>query len=278
MLMYCPNLLHVYEEAKTMRTHHALFYGAKMLYTRLFSTLHSRFSFPYPVHVCSNNPEAIRDEVDKLKGYFNERLKYILFKSLLIAYYSSFVPICFAQSTLFYDVTWTAQHVAISWLSSFLLLTSYLYSPQFYDILHKSALHLGKWLRLEARNSLVPCSTWMDHLIYGHGVVVKHSKEYFKSEGLTNCAEPGNQSHLRYYVVFSNPVSGFGTLLALLLMLILALLFLLFRSSEWFKLLSISALILTNSITVFRLVRSYYILKQIYAVETQLQAASLADK
>lgn len=138
--------------------------------------------------------------MDRLKSSFNDRLKFILFRSLVVAYYSSFVPLCLTQPQLFYDVSWTAEHVGITFLSAFLMLTSHLYSPQFYDILHKSALHLGKWQKLETRNTLVPCGLWSDQLLYAQGVVVKHVREYFKAEGIANCAEPGNQSHLRYYV------------------------------------------------------------------------------
>lgn len=193
--MYFPNILQAYENTRTT---------TKQNFCKCVEALAlpTRFSTNPPVHICSSNTDQIREEVDALKSCFNDRLKFILFRSLIIAYYSSFVPLCLAQPQLFYDISWTAQHVGISWLSSFLMLTSHLYSPQFYDVLHKSALHLGKWQKLETRNTLVPCNSWSDQLLYSQGVVVKHSREYFKAEGVANCAEPGNQSHLRYYVSF----------------------------------------------------------------------------
>lgn len=194
VLMYCPNIISAYERSKTSGT------SINWLSVIQSIILPTKFSNEEPSHICTRNAEQVREEVDKLKTSFNSRLKFILFRSLLIAYYSSFVVLCFAQSQLYYDVSWTAQHVVISWMSSFLMLTSHLYSPQFYDVLHKSSLHLGKWQKLETRNTLVPCNAWSDALLYGQGVVVKYSKEYFKSESGTNCAEPGNQSHLRYYV------------------------------------------------------------------------------
>lgn len=194
MLMYCPNIIRAYEASKTTGAPINWMAGIRYL------LLPTKFSCEQPSHNCTSNAEQIREEVDRLKTSFNDRLKFILFRSLLIAYYSSFVGLCFAQSTLYYDVSWTAQHVVVSWMSSFLMLTSHLYSPQFYDILHKSSLHLGKWQKLETRNTLVPCNSWSDSLLYGQGVVVKYFKEYYKSEANTNSAEPGNQSHLRYYV------------------------------------------------------------------------------
>lgn len=227
-----------------------------------------------PIHCCSSNTTHIREEIERLRTIFNNRLKYIVFKSLLMAYYSCIVPLMLVQPQLYYDVSWTGYHVAVCGVSSFLLLTSHLYSPHFYDVLHKSALHLGKWQRLETRNTLVPCTQWSDKILYAQGVVVRHQREYFKAEGVANCAEPGNQSHLRFYVVFSNPVGGFGTLLGLLVMLILTQLTLLIRSHEWFKLISMSSMIVVNCMTIFRLVRSYYVLREVYKVEQSLQDSS----
>ncbi|XP_054165554.1 transmembrane protein 39A-B-like [Oppia nitens] len=265
ILMYCPNVIRAYESSKTNGISFNWFAGIQSL------ILPTKFSSQQPTHTCTTNAELIREEVDRLKTSFNERLKFILFRSLLIAYYSSFVNLCFAPNQLYYDMSWTAQHVVISWMTSFLMLTSHLYSPQFYDILHKSSLHLGKWIKLETRNALVPCNSWSDQLLYGQGVVVKYSKEYFKSEGSINSAEPGNQSHLRYYIVFSNPIGGFGTLLGFLVVLIFVQMVLLIRALEWYKLISMSLMILINSLTIFRLVRSFVILKKVYEVETKLQ-------
>lgn len=191
LLMYFPNLLQAYENSRTSNT--------KITFAKILDAviLPPYFSTDPPVHVCSLNADHIREEVDTLKSSFNDRLKFILFRSLIVAYYASFVPLCLAQAHLFYDISWTAQHVGISWLSAFLMLTSHLYSPQFYDVLHKSALHLGKWQRLESRNTLVPCCSWNNSYLYSTGVVVKHSREYFKAEGVANCAEVSCNFDLR---------------------------------------------------------------------------------
>lgn len=120
-------------------------------------------------HSCSNQPDEIRDEVGKLRTIFNERLKFVLVKSVLLAYYSSFVPICFTQSFLYYDFSWTIQHFVITWFSSLIMLVSLSFTPYFYDILHRSAYHFGKWQRLEARNTFVPCINWSENVIYPQG-------------------------------------------------------------------------------------------------------------
>lgn len=48
-------------------------------------------------HNCVLTPDVIRSEVDYFKLDFNNRIKQVLFTSLLTAYYMTFVPLCFAQ-------------------------------------------------------------------------------------------------------------------------------------------------------------------------------------
>lgn len=134
----------------------------------LFSS-HIKFDDDKLCHNCSNQPDEIRDEVDRLRTMFNERLKFVLFKSIQLAYYASYIPLCFTQSFLYYDRNWTAQHVVITWLSSLIMLISSVYTPYFYDILHRSAFHFGKWQKLEIRNTLVPCINWSENVIYPQG-------------------------------------------------------------------------------------------------------------
>lgn len=48
-------------------------------------------------HNCVLTPDVIRSEVEYFKLDFNNRIKQVLFNSLLTAYYMTFVPLCFAQ-------------------------------------------------------------------------------------------------------------------------------------------------------------------------------------
>jgi hypothetical protein len=52
---------------------------------------------PALYHTCTLTPDIVRDEVEMLKTDFNERMKQVLFNSMLSAYYMAFVPLCFAQ-------------------------------------------------------------------------------------------------------------------------------------------------------------------------------------
>lgn len=163
--MNSNHIIQVVEDCRRARRLNLSFLTLSMT---LFSS-HIKLDDDKICHHCSNQPDEIRDEVERLRTIFTDRLKLVTFKSILIAYYSSFVPICFAQNFLYYDYTWTAQHVFITWLSSLIMLVSSCNTPHFYDVLHRSAFHFGKWQKLEARNTLVPCINWSENVIYPQG-------------------------------------------------------------------------------------------------------------
>lgn len=50
-----------------------------------------------PLHSCSTDPQAVRNEVEMLRRDFNVRFKKIIFGSVVGAYYTSFVPCIFAE-------------------------------------------------------------------------------------------------------------------------------------------------------------------------------------
>lgn len=52
---------------------------------------------PLLFHSCTLTPDVVREEVEILKTDFNDRMKQVLFNSMVCAYYMAFVPLCFAQ-------------------------------------------------------------------------------------------------------------------------------------------------------------------------------------
>ncbi|CAG0881815.1 unnamed protein product [Darwinula stevensoni] len=107
-------------------------------------------------HTCSSSPQTIRGEVEMLKGDFNLRMRHVLFNSLLNAYYVGFLPCCFAQTALHYDVTWATLHLAYIWVSCFIFHMIHCYPPRYCDTLHRAALHLGRWSKVEGRHAYLP--------------------------------------------------------------------------------------------------------------------------
>lgn len=41
---------------------------------------------------------------------------------------------------------------------------------------------------------------WAESTLWHQGALVKHCKELYKAEGISNAAEPGNPTHTRFYV------------------------------------------------------------------------------
>ncbi|CAI2732073.1 unnamed protein product [Schistosoma spindalis] len=75
--------------------------------------------------------------------------------------------------------------------------------------------------------------------IYPHGVAVKHMHGLFRSVGINNCAEPGNQLHSRFYFIFDNPKYISSILLCLSSFSVLYQCICSYWIYEWYKLIGL---------------------------------------
>ncbi|KAK8784680.1 transmembrane protein 39A-A isoform X1 [Amblyomma americanum] len=227
--------------------------------------------WPMPVaHVCSLVPAEVRAEVERHKHDFNERLKRCLFQALLVTYYAALQPCCFVPASLHLEPWALAQHGLLAWLAALTLHASRLFPPRYLDSLHRAALHLGRWRRLEARHVHAPHHLWSETVLWPQNNLVKHSREFFRAEGVSNAAEPGHPWHGRFYGLFRSPAAVVGGALALQAAQLLFLLYLLASSSEWHRLLTASLLVLLNALTLFKLARQYLVLDKVYHAERVL--------
>lgn len=219
------------------------------------------------MHVCSMSPDVIREEVEIFKTDFNRRIKQILFYSVYCTYYSSFMPLCFAQNTLYYDPWWVTQHILVVWISSFIFCAIHFLPPSYVDTLHKSALHLGRWQKVEGRHAHVPYNAWSELQVWQQGVLVKHVKGLFKAEGINNAAEPGNGMHTRFNFFFSDPLRLVTIQLLLCWSLVIYLIFTLLQSSEWHHVLGVALLLCGDYYILYRLMRDWLLLRKTYREE-----------
>lgn len=201
-------------------------------------------------------------------------MKQILFSSVVNAYYAGFVPCCFAQSFVYYDVYGATFHLMFVGVGCFTMYAGHMLPMRYCDVLHRSALHLGAWQRVEARAHLPVAYTWVGDTLWPHGALVRHSRELYRAQGCLNAAEPGNATHSRFHGIFKNPAVALSALLALQLGLVLAQLVLLVRTSHWHQLLSLSLLLFVNYYTLFRLGRDYLIALKIYGAERAIHNKS----
>jgi len=216
-------------------------------------------------HICSHEAIQIRDQVENLRNKFNKRLKQVLCLATLTTYYSTFIPWCFSQTYIQYDLWFVSQHLILSWLVVFSLLLSRAFCPDFSDSLHKVACHLGRWTKL--RPSHIPSQTWLGDSIFPPGSVVKHQRELYKAEGIRSTAsEPGNSTHQKFEVMFSG--SSFARLLLGFHVSLITLgLLILLRTSEWYQVISISTLMISALYTFIRLGRDFLIVWKLYQAE-----------
>ncbi|XP_052237907.1 transmembrane protein 39A-like isoform X2 [Dreissena polymorpha] len=226
---------------------------------------------PTLFHSCVLTPDIIRDEVEMLKVDFNNRVKQILFNSMLTAYYMTFVPLCFAQNncetcwnTLFYDTWWVGQHVFLTWLSSFLMLCAHFLPPKYLDLMHRCSQHLGRWQKVEGRNAHVPYNAWSELQVWPQGALVKHVRGLFKAEGVNITAEPGNSMHGRFHFLFHHPLRVLNWMLILTWLLVGYQFFCLLQCSEWNHIICIALLLFCNYYTLFKLLRDRIILSKTY--------------
>jgi len=68
------------------------------------------------------------------------------------------------------------------------------------DVLHRAALHLGRWIKTENRSNHIYAQPWNDTILWPHGSIVRHNRGIYRSEGLCTAAEPGNLYHYRFHV------------------------------------------------------------------------------
>lgn len=164
----------------------------------IFETESSTYFNGIPSHSCSTNPIVIRAEIDVLRTDYNNRFKQVVFTSLLNAYYAAFIPCCFAQSFLYYDLYWATQHLGFLVLGGFTMCSMFCFPANYCDVMHMASLHLGKWTRVESRS--LPAVAWSKLVVWPPGQFVKHSGELFKSYGVVTTAIPTNGVHIRFYV------------------------------------------------------------------------------
>lgn len=153
-----------------------------------------------PTHSCSTNPITIRAEIEVLRADYNNRFKQVVFTSLLNAYYAAFIPCCFAQNFLYYDLYWATQHLGFVVLGGFTMCTTFCFPAHYCDVMHMAALHLGQWTRIEARSYVPPALAWSKFVVWPNGAFVKHSGELYKAGGIVTTAVPANGVHTRFYV------------------------------------------------------------------------------
>lgn len=230
-----------------------------------------------PVHCCSTKPCTIRSEVDGLRGDFNNRFKQTIFSSIIFGYYAGFMPYWFVDSHLVYDTVTVLINAAFIWGSGLTMCAVQCFPPKYCDILHRAALHLGQWERVCQKMNNEEIITWSTSLKCLPGTLVRHEGEVYRATGPITTAIPGNSTHFRFYAIFKNPTSIYGSLTAIQLLLMGTQFLRLYGTTFWYTILSLSYLIFTNFVTMFCLLRNLRVVHSIYSVEAAIYTEGFVD-
>lgn len=225
-----------------------------------------------PLHCCTHDAVQIRNEVEALRQDFNVRMKKIIFNSVVGAYYSSFIPCCFAQSYLYYEVYAASQQTAFVWAGLFARYVSQLVSASYCDVPHRAALHLGRWKAdtntCTEGSEVLP---WCANRMWSQCGRVSREGRVFVVSTPTAAADPASVVHCRFHTVFANPSLLLCGMLCLQLSLIVLQLCLLFSSIQWHNFLAIVILLFINYYTLFKMVRDYLVAWKVYKAENMIQ-------
>ncbi|XP_022827809.1 transmembrane protein 39A [Spodoptera litura] len=225
-----------------------------------------------PLHCCTHDAAQIRTEVEALRQDFNDRMKKIIFNSVVGAYYSSFIPCTFAQPYLYYEVYAASQQTAFVWAGLFARYVSQLVSATYCDVPHRSALHLGRWK--PDHNSCTEgneVQAWSAERMWSRGARVSCGGRVYVAATPTVAADPTTAAHTRFHTVFANPSLLLCAMLCLQLSLIILQLCLLFSSIQWHNFLAIVILLFINYYTLFKMVRDYLVAWKVYKAENMIQ-------
>ncbi|KPI95873.1 Transmembrane protein 39A [Papilio xuthus] len=223
-----------------------------------------------PLHSCSHEPQHARNEADTLTADFNMRLIKILFNSLIEAYYTSFIPCCFAQPFLYYDIYAASQQVGLVLCALCGRYCAHLLSAAHCDVSHRAALHLGRW-RLAPLHGSESSVAWCGSRWWGRGARVRHADAEYVADAPHVAAHPADTHHARFYAVFINPSTLLCLLVSLQLTLVVVQLCLLFSSIAWHNFMAIIFLLFINYYTLFKLLRDYLVSWKVYKAEHMIQ-------
>lgn len=223
-----------------------------------------------PVHCCSTKACTVRSEVDGLRLDFNNRFKQTIFSSIAYGYYAGFMPYWFVDPHLVFDPLVVLLNAVFIWVSGLTLCAVQCFPPNYCDILHRAALHLGQWERQPPTTAAVSVPTWTTALKCLPGSLVRHEGQVYRAKGPVTTAIPGNCSHHRFFAIFRNPTTIYGTLTAVQLLLMGTLFLRLYHTTAWYTVISLSYLIFTNFVTMFCLLRNLLVVHATYSTETTM--------
>uniref|UniRef100_A0A0N5AI79 Transmembrane protein n=1 Tax=Syphacia muris TaxID=451379 RepID=A0A0N5AI79_9BILA len=238
-------------------------------------------------HMCSTNPVQIREEVSILSRDFNLRLKHCIFSGLFTAYFSIFIPYIFTPEKspsgipqkMYIDGMWVAELFVIVAFTAFSLYTTYVLPLQYGDLLHRSAVHLGTWKRIDVVPGVINNSSnedtttyphWSEHQneLYPDRKEVQHGGHIYRAYAVSGApgvaAIPGDLEHLRFSRLASDPLTIVTSMCILQAAFIFVQFVLVLHSIEWQHIITLVLPMCANYTVLYKVLKDRIIISRIY--------------
>ncbi|CAI2322761.1 unnamed protein product [Caenorhabditis sp. 36 PRJEB53466] len=250
---------------------------------RLMDSPPAQIDLESVLHMCSDNPAQIREEISVLIDDLILRVKKSVFAGVSTAFFSIMLPCIFVPfktsqgipQTILINEFWEFQLGVVVGLTAFSLYVAYLSPLNYLDLLHRAAIHVGTWEQIEGPRightgsmSSAP-SPWHEYCLYNDGETVQmpDGRCYrAKSSRLirTVAANPESARHKSFFKVLEKPINLINIMCALEFFLIFVQFWMLVLTNDWQHIVTFVLLMFANYLLFAKLFKDKIILSRIY--------------
>ncbi|ULU09869.1 hypothetical protein L3Y34_014322 [Caenorhabditis briggsae] len=250
---------------------------------RLMDSPPAQIDLESVLHMCSDNPAQIREEIQVLIDDLVLRVKKSIFAGVSTAFLSIMLPCIFVPyktsqgmpQKILINEFWECQLGIVVGLTAFSLYVAYLSPLNYLDLLHRAAIHLGSWHQIEGprighTGSMIAAPTpWNEFCLYNHGETVQmpDGRCYrAKASHLirTVAAHPESSRHNTFFKVLQKPHYLINTMCTFEFALIFIQFWMLVLTNDWQHIVTFVLLMFANYLLFAKLFKDKIILGRIY--------------
>ncbi|CCD67315.1 uncharacterized protein CELE_D1007.5 [Caenorhabditis elegans] len=235
------------------------------------------------LHMCSDSPAQIREEIQVLIDDLVLRVKKSIFAGVSTAFLSIMLPCIFVpfktsqgipQKILINEV-WECQLAIVVGLTAFSLYVAYLSPLNYLDLLHRAAIHLGSWHQIEGprighTGSMSSAPTpWSEFCLYNDGETVQMPdgrcyRAKSSNSIRTVAAHPESSRHNTFFKVLRKPNNLINIMCSFEFLLIFIQFWMLVLTNDWQHIVTFVLLMFANYLLFAKLFKDKIILSRIY--------------
>lgn len=235
------------------------------------------------LHMCSDNPAQIREEIQVLIDDLVLRVKKSIFAGVSTAFLSIMLPCIFVPyktsqgipQKILINEFWECQLGVVVGLTAFSLYVAYLSPLNYLDLLHRAAIHLGSWHQIEGprighTGSMISApAPWNEFCLYNEGETVQMPDgRCYKAKASplikTVAAHPESARHNTFFKVLRKPHYLINAMCTFEFVLIFIQFWMLVLTNDWQHIVTFVLLMFANYLLFAKLFKDKIILGRIY--------------